>query len=257
MKLLFLIKRGYHIVPSSSTALIKGNENAGRLSEVFDRVIERQSSELDEASSELDEESSGLKEESSGLEEKSSGLVGKSSGSNEDSSGFDEKRKIINGGAKWFVESELFGRDRYDGHKKIVGIKRVLYVTETELQAEKHHRNFVNFARMEEEEWNEAFRIKYCLDEDDYDHLLELDDRNLDFQKRYADFLIKASKIKFKDFSASVEVKNLMEKIKNYKPTEIILDLAPYGKSPDTDILNKTYLLSNMIKKEFPHLCFD
>jgi hypothetical protein len=218
--------------------LKNGNENAGCLSEVFDRVFERQSSELDEGSSGLDEESSELEEESSGFDE--------------ESSGFDEKRKIISGGTKWYMESEL------DGHKKIVGIKRVLYVTETELQATKYHRNFVNNVKIEKEKWNEEFRLKYSLDEDEYDHLLELDDRNLDFEERFADFLIKASKIKFNDFSASDEVKNLMEKIKNYKPTEIILDLAPYGKSPDTaDTLRKTYLLSSIIQERFPHLSFQ
>ena len=227
------------------------------MSGVFDRVFERQSSKLDEGSSELDEGSSELDEESSGLEEKSSGLEEKSSGSDQESSGFDEKRKLKSDGTKWYVESEVYGRGRYDGHKTKFCLKRVLYVTETELQATKYHRSFVNSTKMEKEKWNEEFRLKYSLDEDDYDHLLELDERNLDFEKRYADFLIKASKIKFKDFSASVEVKNLMEKIKNYKPTEIILDLAPYGKSLDTDTLNKTYLLSSMIKERFPHLSFQ
>ena len=174
-----------------------------------------------------------------------------SSGSDEESSGFDEKRKLKSGGTTWCVESEI------DGYKKIESMKRVLYVTETELQATKYHRNFMNYTRIEKEKWNEEFRLKYSLDEDEYDHLLELDDRNLDFEKRFVDFLIKASKIKFNDFSASDEVKNLMKKIKDYKPTEIILDLAPYGKSLDTDTLNKTYLLSSMIKERFPHLSFQ
>ena len=212
----------------------KGNENAGCLSAAFDRVFERPSG-LDEGSSELDEESSGLEEESSG--------------SDEDSSGF-ERRKLIFGGTRWYVESEV------DGQKNIESIKRVLYVTETELQASKHHRNFVNYARMEKVKEDEEFRIKFFLDEDEYAKMLDLDE-DLDLEKRLDDFLIKASKINFNNFSASDEVKNLMEKIKDYKPTEIILDLAPYGKSPDTDTLSKTYLLSSMIKERFPHLSFQ
>ena len=221
----------------------KGNENAGCLSEVFDRFFERQSSKLDEGSSGLDEESSELEEESSGLEEESSGF-------DEESSGFDEKRKIISGGTKWYMESEL------DGHKKIVGIKRMLYVTETELQAAKHNRDFLNYVRMEKEKEDEAFRLKYFLDEDEYAKMLDLD-ADLNLEKRLDDFMIKASKINIRAFSASNEVKNLMEKIKDYKPTDIILDLAPYGKSPDTDTLSKTYLLSSMIKERFPHLYFQ
>ena len=211
----------------------KGNENAGCLSAAFDRVFERPSG-LDEGSSELDEESSGLEEESSGFDEESSGF---------------ERRKLISGGTRWYVESEV------DGQKNIESIKRVLYVTETELQATKHHRNFVNYARMEKEKEDEAFRLKFFLNEDEYAKMLDMDE-DLDLEKRLDDFLIKASKIKFKNFSASDEVKNLMEKIKDYKPTEIILDLAPYGKSPDTDTLGKTYLLSSMIKERFPHLSF-
>ena len=81
----------FSVRPSYLLYLKIGNENAGSLSEVFDRVIERQSSGLDEGSSELDEESSGLEEESSGLEKESSG-------SDEDSSGFDEKRKLFSDG---------------------------------------------------------------------------------------------------------------------------------------------------------------
>ena len=212
----------------------KGNENAGCLSAVFIRVFERPS-KLDEKSSELEEKSSGLDEESSGSDEESSGF---------------EKRKLIFGHTRWYVESDV------DGHKNIKEIKRVLYVTETELQASKHHRNFVNYARMEKEKEDEAFRIKYFLDEDEYAKMLELDEE-LELEKKLDDFLIKASKIKFNDFSACDEVKNLMEKIKDYKPTEIILDLAPYGKSPDTDTLSKMYLLSSMIKERFPHLSFQ
>ena len=219
----------------------KGNDNAGCLSAVFDKVFKRPS-KLDEESSELEEESSGLDEESSGLDEESSV-------SDEESSEL-EKRKLIFGHTRWYVESDV------DGRKNIKEIKRVLYVTETELQASKYHRNFVNYARMEKEKEDEEFRLKYFLDEDEYAKMLELDE-DLDLEKRLDDFLIKASKIKFNDFSGSDEVKNLMEKIKDYKPTEIILDLAPYGKSPDTDTLNKTYLLSSMIKERFPHLSFQ
>ena len=138
-----------------------------------------------------------------------------------------------------------------DGRKNIESIKRVLYVTENELQATKHHQNFVNYARMEKEKEDEEFRLKNFIDEyEDFDE-------DLDLEKRLDDFLIKVSKINFNDFSGSNEVKNLMEKIKDYKPTEIILDLAPYGKSPNTDTLSKTYLLSNMIKERFPHLSFQ
>ena len=207
----------------------EGKENADCVSAAFDRVFERPS-ELDVESSELDEGSSGLEEESSGSDEQSSGF---------------EKRKLIFGGTRWCVSSEV------DGRKNIESIKRVLYVTENELQATKHHQNFVNYARMEKEKEDEEFRLKNFIDEyEDFDE-------DLDLEKRLDDFLIKVSKINFNDFSGSNEVKNLMEKIKDYKPTEIILDLAPYGKSPNTDTLSKTYLLSNMIKERFPHLSFQ
>lgn len=224
-------------------------ENSGCVSAAFDRVFEGIPG-LDEKSSELDEESSGLEEESPRSDEESSGI---------------EKRKLKFGDTRWYMESEvdinMWGNPKtlhihttYNRKKKIESIERVLYVTENELQATKYHVNFMNFARIEKEKEIEEFRLKCALDENEYEDLILIEE--LELGKRLNDFLIKASKINFSDFSASNEVKNLMDWIKDFKPTEIILDLAPYGKSPDTDTLRKTYLLSSMIKERFPHLSF-